>query len=160
MSTELQTGADPRPVSDVVELVGLADLVDVSILRVAGERHEGSDEPDTGESMQVLQHADAVHIEVRCVMEVVTHEGRFMVDVASSYDFREPLEVELPVLEDFTARVAVMAAYPFVREAIHQTAARLRLPAPLLGLLRQGQVELSREEGPADPRGVPTLSGD
>jgi hypothetical protein len=155
-----QKSAEPRIIDDIVDLVRLSDLVDVTLLRVAGERHEGSDVPEPSESMQVLQHADQEHIEVRCQMEVVTAEGRYVADVGSTYDFSEPLQVDRAVLEEFTGRVAVMAVYPFVREAIHQTAARLRLPAPLLGLLRQGQVELTREDGPADPRRLPTLSRD
>jgi len=89
-------------------------------------------------------------------MEVLTDEGRFMADVASRYDYTEPLSVRDSVLEEFTARVGVMAVYPFVRESIHQTAARLRLPAPLLGLLRHDQVELTPQEGQADPRSIST----
>ena len=149
--------AGSRPVDDVGELVDLADLVDVAVLRVAGERHEGDDLPDPCQTMQIMQHADAEHLEVRCVMEVITDEGKFVADVASRYDYSEALEVEESVVEDFVAKVAVMAIYPFVRETIHQTAARLRLPAPLLGLLRQGQIELTPQEGEADPR-IPTTS--
>lgn len=155
-SVESSVDEQPRRVDDVVELVDLADLVDVAVLRVSGERHEGEDQPEPGQTMQILQHGDVDHIEVRCVMEVVTDEGRFMADVASRYDYIEPLGVEGDVLTEFVARVGVMAAYPFVREAIHQTAARLRLPAPVLGLLRPGQVELTPQDGPADPRSIPT----
>lgn len=135
-----------RHVDDVVEFVELADLVDVSILRISGERREGEDDSRSRQSMRVLQRADEAHVEVRCVMEVVTPEGRFVADVATRYDYVEPLVVEESVLEEFTARVGVMAAYPFVREAIHQTATRMRLPAPLLGLLRPGQIELTPDE--------------
>ena len=152
--------SEVRRIDDVVELVDLADLVDVSLLRVSGERHEGDEDPEPGQSMHILQHADEAHIEVRCVMEVVTAEGRFIADVASRYDYLEPLAVDDAVIEEFTARVGVMATYPFVREAIHQTAARLRLPAPLLGLLRPGQVELTPHDGPVDPRSIPTRSAE
>lgn len=128
----------------------------MALLRVSGERHQGEATPEPSQSLQILQHAEHEHVEVRCVMEVVTEEGRFVADVASRYDYSEPLQVEDAALEEFTARVGVMAAYPFLREAIHQTASRVRLPAPLLGLLRHGQVELTQHDGPADPRSIPT----
>jgi hypothetical protein len=43
--------------------------------------------------------------------------------------------VTLGVLEEFVDRVGVMALYPFVRESIFSTATRLRVKAPVLGLL-------------------------
>lgn len=43
---------------------------------------------------------------------------------------------------EFLERVAMMAVYPFQREALATYATRLRVPVPTLGLVRQGEIDL------------------
>jgi len=52
-------------------------------------------------------------------------------------------------LVDFIERVAIMAAFPFLREAIARMASRLEVDVPLIGLLKTGQFQLHAEK-PAD----------
>ena len=42
-------------------------------------------------------------------------------------------------IHSFIEKVALMAARPFLREGIATIAARMELPVPVLGLMKQGQ---------------------
>jgi hypothetical protein len=47
-------------------------------------------------------------------------------------------------MQAFIERVAMMVAYPYIRAAIADTATRLSLRRPVLGLLRANEVESFR----------------
>lgn len=148
-----------RVVGEIEELVRLTELTDVQFVRVSGERRETRDEQfaDHHPEIRVFHRANPAGLEVRCVVVVDTEEGRLLSDVAVQFTHGEPLEVDDSVLEEFTQRVGVMAAYPYLRECIHLTAARLRIAPPILRLLKAEEAQLEIDEhGPATPGGIPT----
>lgn len=54
----------------------------------------------------------------------------------------EAITVAGAAMGEFLERVAMMAVYPYQREALATYATRLRVPVPTLGLVRQGEIDL------------------
>src|SRR5665648_845067 len=141
---------DARPVADIHELLALAELVGVRHYEVAGRRSlEAEDRPESIEAaeqdavLSVRRHED--ELEIRFRMVVVTPDADLVADVSVVYALLSHFDVSRPLTEEFVERVAVMAAFPFLRGSIFTTATRLGATAPVLGLLRAGQFRV----GPA-----------
>lgn len=151
------TAIELERVHELHRLLDVIELVDVSLQRVSGEVHEDEQpaaEPDV--TFQVFKREEDAHLVIRCVIEVTTHEARFVADVSCRYAYQSRVAVDPPVLDEFMSDVGVLTAFPFVREAVHQTAARMRVAAPVLGLLKAGQIDLVSDDHLADPRAIPT----
>lgn len=56
-------------------------------------------------------------------------------------------EPTVPALRDFIEKIAVMAAYPYLRQGVHTLASMLGLPGVTLGLLRAGSFTIGDGEG-------------
>lgn len=134
------TEADETPlqVDSVDELVAIAELVDIVFFEVAGKRSASSPAEDSDDSpdIDISVRTSSTGIDVRCVCRVSGGGGEYVCDAAARYDFGRPVEIRDPVLPEFVRRVGVMAVYPYLRESITASAAKLRLPPPLLRLLR------------------------
>jgi len=141
-----------RRVDDVGELLTLAHLADIVFYEVAGRRLDEGEESDVVESttedapLQVLLRHDETRLQVRVRCEARSSEAEFTVDVAAQFELSEPVELAETVQREFVERVGIMAAYPFVREGLHSTASKMRVPPPLLQLLRANQMSLTRNE--------------
>lgn len=138
-------GTEARTLATVHELLAVAELSDVVFYRVDAQRVEDPEGVEDDAAIQVQVRRDEHRMEVRCVLEHVSDGGRYVVEAASRYEFSEPVDFDEPVQNEFVARVGVMAVYPFLREALITESARLRLPAPVLGLLKAGAVEIVAE---------------
>lgn len=57
-----------------------------------------------------------------------------------------PVTIPEAINVEFAERVAFMAIYPFIREHVFGIATRLKHPAPVLGLVRQGGFKLTAGE--------------
>ncbi len=169
MSTEPTDLRPPRVVETVEELVGLIELTGVRCFEIAGRRTE--DEPsaspetadDDGEqgptsadaladgesSLQVRETHGPDNIAVRFRLTVEAGDADYVADFGLGYSFAEPLELRPEAIQGLLERVSVMSAWPFLREAIATTAARMELTVPVLGMVRQGQFRLQRLEEPA-----------
>ena len=123
--------------ADALDLLGVARLTGVQAYEVRGRRTDPLPPEDVVKSAapEVAIRVSDTSIEVRMKLEVATEEAKLFADMAVSYTLSKPCHVTLGVLEEFVDRVGVMALYPFVRESIFSTAARLRVKAPVLGLL-------------------------
>lgn len=140
-----------RSISDVSELLALAKFSEVTYYELSGQRTEAPEqatpeappgEEEGGAPLQVLLRHDAERIQVRVRCEAEGQGAQYVADVAAEFALAEPVDAPAAVLREFVERVGVMAVYPFVREALHTTASRLRMQAPLLQLLRANQVDL------------------
>lgn len=142
------TTAVKRP--NVNELLQHAELRGVQFLQVAGRLKENATDEDTAETdvrIQVAESREDDRIEVRFLVTVSHQKAEFVVEVATRYSYDQPLDVSDEVVREFIEKVAIMAAYPFVREGVATTSARLELDPPILGLLRQGEFQLGEPSG-------------
>ncbi|WP_426997999.1 hypothetical protein [Pseudarthrobacter sp. N5] len=150
MSTDTPTTSTP----DIYELVKNVDLAGVRYLEVSGRakpQHEDDREPRV--SINVQETHDLNNIQVRFRFQVDHAQAIYETEIALSYVTSENYEHERPVLEDFIERVAVMAVFPYAREAVSTTAAKLELDVPILGILRLGEFSLGSGSG-ADELGI------
>ncbi|WP_429388892.1 hypothetical protein [Paenarthrobacter sp. TE4293] len=83
-------------------------------------------------------------LDVRFRVEVENHQATYEVELALRYETEIDYDHSRAVVEDFIERVAIMSAFPYVREAVSTTAAKLELDVPILGILRQGEFRLGQ----------------
>jgi hypothetical protein len=137
-------------VSDIGDLLALIDLTGVRTFEVSGRLLEHEDTPDSEEKQdaQVLVRETSEELLVRVRLTIQTADAQLVADCASIFELKEPdaeesVEIEADLKREFAERVGVMAVYPFLRESIFTTAARLQVAAPVLGLLKVGQFSLA-----------------
>ena len=143
----------PMAVGDVAQLAGMVELRDIVFLRVHAERLESSWEgegvhqvhqgPPQEIAIQIQERHSETRIEVRCILAGETRDGRYLVDAAAQYEIKTPVALSQDLVEAFVECVGVMAIYPYLRETLQSAASKLRLDAPVLGLLRPSGVTLT-----------------
>lgn len=145
-----------RSVGTLAELVDVVELAGVTVYEQSGKRHETAVAPD-GEpnpAIEAFVRGYDGGIETRFTM---TYEGPGYVivsDLALRYEDREEYRLEPSVVPDFL-EVAIMAAYPYLREGVTTSAARLGVDRPVLGMVRRGDIQFGRAKGPS-PSVAPT----
>jgi hypothetical protein len=138
-----------RAIADVVELLSYVDLTDIAHYEVSGVRRQSEPEEDFEPGVrdpQVMVRHEGGKLETRVRLAVDTDEARLVADIAAIYTLSEPLEVPDDVIAEFLERVGVMAVYPYLRAAIHGSAAQIGADAPVLGLLRSGSINVQPDE--------------
>lgn len=150
----MTTPTPPRQIDSVVDLLQLVEMSEVRTYRLSGERVADSEDREPAQSLTMLVGGDAEHIECRVRMMLGTVAADLQADIGAVYTISEPVALTSEIVAEFTERVALMAVFPFLREAVFTTASRLGVPPPVLGLLRAGE---ARVEFDADvtwpPRG-------
>jgi hypothetical protein len=144
MTQESATAESLREIDDVLEFLDVAELSDVAYHEIGGRLTAGSSEES--QSVAVLFAWDASRVVVRTRLELRGQDAEYVVDVATVYTLDEPATLTEAAQREFGAKVAVMAAYPYLRSGLFDMATRLRAALPVLGLLRQGQVVLDQVE--------------
>ncbi|MGW9316372.1 hypothetical protein ACWGSB_28965 [Streptomyces albidoflavus] len=133
-----------REISSLEELQKLAELLDIVYYEVSGRRFDGFDQPDDeGDTqdcrdradIQLMQRMEGTRLSVRTRATVVTSEGRMVADVAAVFRTPEALSIPAPIAKHFAEVIATPVTRPYLREAIHQSAVRLGIAAPLLSVL-------------------------
>ena len=137
-----------RPIDTVEELIAFVDLRGVHTYEVSGKRAEPAVEGDDVAvqepmAIEIREQHDEGRIVGRFRATMTASGCDLVADVGAEYAFSEPLSLSRPAIEGFLEKVAVMAAWPFIRETIATTAARLQIPVPLLGLLKQGDFHVN-----------------
>lgn len=138
----------------VEDLLGVVDLQGVEVYEIRGrgvERTEGETAED-GYTIKAAVMASDSDVKTRFMLTFKASGGEYFVDLAMRYGYTSVFEGGVPqeIAVEFTERVGVMAAFPFLREQIHGIATRLGHPVPVLGLIRQGQFNLSIDDPDAD----------
>lgn len=138
---------------DIFELVQSTQLKDVlCVLAEAGRvvEGEGLPEPQGGDASAKID-VNAVQwgsrIEVWFMASIDTPDAHLAAAYATIYERDSDEEIPEPVQREFIERVAVMAAIPYLRETTQSLAARLRVPVPVLPVLRQGEFKLGSPAG-------------
>ncbi len=142
---------------DVVELLTTVRLKDVRTLdEVAQLKADGS----PGQGLGTL---DESHSESELVMEInpivwgtrieiwvrawfETQAVKLVASVATVYERETDEYVPEPTRTEFIEKVAVMAAYPYLRSALQGLAATMRLGEFTLDILRQGEFHMGTSE--------------
>lgn len=166
-----ESSPTPRSVETVEDLVQYIELTGLRTFEIAGKRSEKSETSTGAESagdtvspgeaasqddaamqadisLEIMESHDVSHIVTRFRATIEARDADYVADFGLRYDFAEPLALEQDAIEGLLNRVAVMSAWPFIREAVATTAARMELEVPVLGLLKQGEFRVSRVERP------------
>ena len=120
-----------------VELVAITPYQLNGFRRVEGD---GTEEhgPALEAGFRVLEDSSA---EVRLRMTLVTPQASLLADIAATYACEGRFgEEHQDLIGEFITRIGAMAVIPFLREAIMTTASRLGVEAPILGIVRQGEL--------------------
>jgi hypothetical protein len=141
-TTELQTIAD---------LVSALELSGVHYVEISARRVWDRDaDTEAAFEMAVQTRVDPTTFAQRFRLAMGHLVADYIVEVETIYTATSPITFKEEAGHEFIERVAVMAAYPFIREAVATSAARLEVEVPVLGLLRAGQFKLgavSDEQG-------------
>lgn len=149
-----------RRVTDIHELISIVDLAGIRFDEVSARRLEEDAEPEQGFEMGVENQRSSGHLGVRFRLSSTNDGTEYVVVVATRYVLEEPVEVDEEVMVEFVERVAVMAAYPFLREATATLAARLEVDVPMLGLLKAGEFKLHPKTAASEQLSKPKPQAD
>ncbi|MFC8528402.1 hypothetical protein [Nocardia sp. NPDC057227] len=133
--------SSPGVATDASTLLALSELTDIVFYECSGRRDRDSGEAPL--SIQIALGREKLGLEVRCRATIAGAGGEYVADASAVFTFREPVEATEEAITDFAARVGVMAVYPYLRESITQSSAKLGLQRPVLRLLRPGEVSLT-----------------
>lgn len=131
----------PRDVTDARELLDLAELTDIVFYEVGARRTTDADEDSV--AIQIALRREELVLEVRCRATVTGAGGEYLTDASAVFTLRESITASDDAITEFVERVGVMTVYPYLRESISQSAAKLGLERPILKLLRPGEVHIT-----------------
>lgn len=80
--------------------------------------------------------------EIVCVAQsdLDAEVGRIGVSLVATYSFQgDTATIPSALIDEFGARVALFAAFPYIREAVQDLATRISLPGLTLPMLKMGQ---------------------
>lgn len=131
MSTLLKTARD---------IVDCADLVEIRLIDFSAHQREGAKDSvgirfSLGETDGELNIA----FEFRYVSDGYSITAKHL----TLWKFQHACSLDVDALAEFIERVAFMATYPYIRQTISDFAQKLSIPAPTLGLVKDGQVDLN-----------------
>lgn len=105
----------------------------------------GEDPNDFDVSIDINPRSWGQVIEIWFRMTIDTGDGQLVDTVSVSYTRSTSDVISDPVRDDFVERVAIMAAFPYLREGIQALGSRLEFdPVPVLPILKQGQFTAQR----------------
>lgn len=136
-------------ISSIEELIQTVELADVTIFEESFRRTQEPFEQISGD-VQLINSELSLHETENSISYKfrLKYEGNGMeaiVDIGSAYISKKEFKVDREVALEFASKVAFMIIYPYVRSSIWSGAARLRLPAPLLGLIQPGALQINEE---------------
>lgn len=138
--------ADSREVQDVRELLDLAEIDNVVVHEERARRITWADDqldqqfPLRNDSFGFFYEDQEMHFRFRSVF--ADRQAEYVADVEVVYRTEDMLVFDDTIHREFAERVAFMAVYPFIRASVFASAGRLNLPAPILGMVRQGEFSL------------------
>lgn len=139
----------PHQIESIEELVGLVHLVEIRPYEISARAiapaSEDAGEIDINVEYSEL-HTDRTLID-RFKFVARTSDAEYVTDIAAVYEAEMAVEIPNPIRLDFAERIGFMSAFPFVREALSTSAARLMRRAPLLDLMRPGDLRINADSG-------------
>jgi hypothetical protein len=134
-------------ISSTKDLLDALDLQDIYFLALRADR-TSSDNPDLLDgalvSHQVQDRRSETELHVRIESTVEAHDATYVVDLVTKYASEQAFAVDSDgVVRDFIERVAMMAAWPYIRQQVSELSSTFRGEHVLLPLLRPGDITLS-----------------
>ncbi|WP_243077347.1 hypothetical protein [Microbacterium sp. SS28] len=109
----------------------------------SSEELETLEFPLRNDSFGFILGDQRMHFRFRSVF--ADERAEFVADIELIYSISEQVTFDEAIHREFAERVAFMAVYPFIRTSIFGAAGRLSLPAPILGIVRQGEFSLGEK---------------
>lgn len=136
-----------RVIDDIMELMEIVNLTAIRpfalVAQVTGPAADPPTEPEI--TLEYAELLTEVEFHTRFKLEVKESDATYVADIASIYEMSEPVKLDHAVAIDFAERVGFMATFPFLREAITTSAARMGRAIPLIGLMRPGDFKIEVE---------------
>ena len=150
--------------SDVPLLVSANEMLETAKLQLADIRFDRlsidlvDDAPQVGGD---LEESEPTPIEINCMLGTRQAGKRFgtrfefqikapqwtaVISVITDYEGCQEFALSPEAPADFASRVALMAAFPYVREALSDLTTRVTGTAVLLPLIRPGQIVFTLNE--------------
>lgn len=99
--------------------------------------------PSYDNSLGIEQANDGVEYRFRVVF--TDENAEYVSDIAARYAIPTDRRIGGTLQLEFAKRVAFMTVYPFIRASVFSSAARLGQPAPVMGIVRQGDFEAGEQ---------------
>jgi hypothetical protein len=141
------------PIDDIHELLPVIELEDVIVREERARRVKPiADDTEDGSEIRTTNALGIIDLESDEALGVAFryrtvfndgHGAEFVADMEARYRFLEPRTVSDAVKQEFATRVAFMTVYPYLRSSIQGSATRLGVKAPVLGMVRQGDMTIS-----------------
>ncbi|MER7751357.1 hypothetical protein [Kitasatospora sp. NPDC097643] len=71
---------------------------------------------------------------MRCRLELGNTQADFAVDAVAAFSIGEPFELATDLQQRFIEQIGLTVLYPYLRESVHSTAAKLGVDTPVLSL--------------------------
>ncbi|MEF2977282.1 hypothetical protein [Subtercola sp. YIM 133946] len=139
------------PITDIEALVESIDIDGIEVYEIVARGVAREDEgfEDRSAISGAVRH-ERGFLWIRFVYKFEATAGEYSVDIAARYVLSQETHIDQAVIIEFAERVAFMTVYPFIRETVFSMASRLGHPAPILGLVKQGDFSLQQGEDPRD----------
>lgn len=136
------------PIQDAAQLVEETELSGVRFRELSGTLNPDSrvTEGEPSYELTVERQLSDTHFGVVCTVNFQAPDAAYTVSVECSYLRRSVREIADAAMVEFIERVAIMTAYPFIRESLHDLSRRLGAGSVVLGLLRPGHIQLEPTE--------------
>jgi hypothetical protein len=148
-SSDVTVASSPQELLDVVE------LRDVVYYEVSGKRCDAEGDSESHPlAINVMFRIEEKELGVRFQSNVTAFGGTYVADAEVIFALAKRVDIKVEAMQGFVERVAMMVVYPYLREAIADSATRLSLQRPIPSLLRGLQVHLYREDASRDEEGA------
>lgn len=122
------------------EIVDCAELIEIRLIEFSADQiEEDKDSVGIRFSLAELAGELAITFEFRYVSDGYVIATKHL----TVWKFQKTCQLKAEALAEFIERVAFMVAYPYIRQSISDFAQKLSLPAPTLGLIKDGQIDLN-----------------
>lgn len=136
----------PVVLDNIQTFVDLVELRDVKVMGLSGVLEaEPEEDAETEFELSFAPAFKSSGLRTRFKIEFSNGQARFMADMAAHWEFPHSVAFDAGVVIEFAERVAFMTVYPYLRESIASTAARLNQPIPTLGLVKANHFSLDAD---------------
>lgn len=132
-------------ISTLQQAAHAAHLIGINFHNVSGRRKEDvskNNKPDVAISIATTEQHDEKSLSCRFSLTADHPEADYSIEVEIRYELSDSVQWSEDLLRGFIEEIAIMAAFPYLREGLAGTAARLGADVPFLGILRRGEFQM------------------
>lgn len=137
-------------ISTLQDAARAANLIGINFNEVTGRRKEdrSAEDSEVSTSIQTQERHAASSCSCRFALTVDHPEADYLIEVEIHYEFDDEMGWSEELLRGLVEEIAIMAAFPYLREGLAGIAARLGVDVPFLGILRRGEFSMGEREQP------------